>query len=265
MSLFGGFRSFLVGESSGSEDEEDSDQEFSVMSFRSSAASDSFTEPSVWEPSVWEESSVAAPAMSVPVNRAGPYQARADDSIDVAVADFFRNNPQAYTKNSSLTRVRPGMYCLHGRMIEIAMQSTGFVGLPPNLIVKDGPLKQLLADYLENKEDDTAEYSGSVFQAKGALQTIPQSARMTFHDTGTGYSRKEAMMVAKEQAQVREKAATALKDGQMPLQDLQSKYAKSISMKLGKNRGYEDAMSFATIGNSGSHYSSANSHYVAFH
>jgi hypothetical protein len=107
------------------------------------------------------------------------------------------------------------------------------------LVVRDGPLTQPLADYLNHK-DSSAEYSGSVFRVKNALQTIPQAERMTFHDAGAHYSRVEAMKVAKEQACVREKAATMMSKGQtFEPRDLHARYEKTLDMKLGKNRSPE--------------------------
>jgi hypothetical protein len=268
MSFFGSLRALVVNDASSSEEEEEYEQEefdgigcFSAPQGSVVSCRDSFAEPSVCE----SGHVFAAPAMAV--NRAGPYQARADDPIDVKVAEFFRETPQAFVKNSGLIRLRPGMYMLNGRTFEIELENraAGYSGyLIPTLMVKDGPLRQLFADYIENKDDDTAQYSGSVFQTKNAISNIPQNCRMTFNDKGSDYSRKEAMMVAKEQALVREKAATMLKEGQVPTTDLQSKYARSITMKLGRNRGFEDAVSFATVcPGSLSQYSSLPSQYYA--
>lgn len=183
----------------------------------------------------------------------GPYQAREEDPLDVAIAEYFRLNPQAYSNSRGFARIKPGHYLLHGREIVVDFDKTdsfrNLMGEQGYLVVKDGPLKQPLDDYLMNKEA-TAEYSGSVFQVRNALQSIPQDCRMTFHDTGAGYSRIEAMKVAKEQANTREKAAALTKQGQLPGCESQGKlvavYEKTIDRKLGKNVRTEQA-TFATI------------------
>jgi hypothetical protein len=286
-------RAFVVEEESSSDEDEKYEQEFgscwggpqgsmlsaqgSMLSAQGSMLShaESFAQGSVLSTAdsfaiktVFDHGhALAAPTMSAPMIRSGPYQARADDPVDLKVADFFRNFPDAYRKCSSLTRVRPGVYLLHGRMLEVELQNNapGYLGqaqAPSTLMVKDGPLRQMFADYIENKEDDTAQYSGSVFQTKNAVSNIPQMCRMTFHDTGSDYTRKEAMMVAKEQAMVREKAATMMKDGQVPTEDLKKKYAKSITMKLGKNQHFEDAISFAQLAPNDLMYASLPSQYL---
>jgi hypothetical protein len=157
------------------------------------------------------------------------YHAAPGDPLDAVVAEFFRQRPTFSVKHSAaLVRISAGRYAVYGR--EVTMEMT-VSSNKRKLWVKDGPLKQPLDDYLDNK-DATAEYNGSVFQTRKALEKIPQDCKMTFHDTGAGYTRIEAMKVAKEQALVREKAAS----GQAPAGDLRSKYDKTIDAKLGKSR-----------------------------
>merc|ERR1712066_1116568 len=142
----------------------------------------------------------------------------------------------AYAKNSSIARMRPDTYLLHGRTISITRETSSLVGDPGQLVVQDGPLKQPLVEYLENR-DESAEYS---LQVETAIQAIPQDARMTFYDTGANYTtRYEAMQIAREQAIVREKAAVMLNKGRLPPQDLFAEYEAQIDMKLGKNRALE--------------------------
>lgn len=186
-------------------------------------------------------------AAGPPLKLEGPYRAKPEDPIDVEVAEYFRENPQVFYKNRGFTRISAGSYYLHGREITVERQSPDTVGQlmgqKSQLVVRDGPLTQPLADYLAN-EDSSAEYNGSVFKAKNNLQTIPQDCRMTFHDTGAGYSRLEAMKVAKEQAVAREKAAAMLNKGQLSSGELKTQYEKKIDIKLGKNRTPEKAISF---------------------
>jgi hypothetical protein len=174
---------------------------------------------------------VPLPLASPQLKPGGPYQARAEDPIDVAVADFFREHPQAYSMNRGFTRICPGRYLSNGREI-VVEKAVGRFG-DQQLKVRDGPLTQNLGDYLTN-QDSTEQYSGSVFQVKNALHSIPQDCRMTFHDTGAGYSRVEAMKVAKEQAATRENVAQQLQKGQsISPGEIQGKYEKMLEKKLG--------------------------------
>jgi len=176
------------------------------------------------------------PAAKMNTESQGPYKARQEDVIDLAIAEYFRLNPQAFVRG--FVRIEPGHYLCHGREIIVEMETAdslhNLFGRKGYLVVRDGPLTQPFDDYLNNK-DTTAEYNGSVFQAKNALATIPQDCRMTFADTGAGYSRLEAMKVAKQQAMTREKAAKMMNQGQLA-GNLAETYEKAIDRKLGKSR-----------------------------
>jgi len=190
----------------------------------------------------------AAPVAAKPIG--GPYQARMEDKIDVEVAKYFKANPAVFGRNRCFTRIRPGAYYANGREIKVELGPADVVGQlkgeKHRLMVKDGPLRQPLADYLDNKES-SAEYSGSVFKAQNAVQAIPQGCRMTFCDAGTGYSnRLEAMKVAKEQANVREKAATAMKQGKPVAPNLVSNYEKKIGSSLKGKANLTQTLSFAS-------------------
>merc|ERR1719218_528734 len=69
-------------------------------------------------------------------------------------------------------------------------------------------------------EDTSAQYSGSIFQAKNNLQTIRREDRLTFVDTGIDYSRLDAMKIAQEQAVQREAAAYRTKQSKAPPSNL---------------------------------------------
>lgn len=127
-----------------------------------------------------------------------------EDIVDVKLSEYFKAHPEAYLK-TRLTRVNPGVYSIHGHEIKVEWDEDN-----GTLMVKDGPLKQPFDHYL-NFEDTSAQYSGSIFQAKNNLQTIPKECRMTFNDSGKGDTRQAAMKKAKEQAVAREAAARALK------------------------------------------------------
>jgi len=171
----------------------------------------------------------AAPATARP---SGPYQARPEDPIDVEIAEFFRWHPEVFAVNRGFVRISPGHYLLQGREIIVEKQSTV-------LMVRDGPLRQPLADYLCNSES-SAQYSGSVFKAKTNLQSIPQADRMTFADTGQKLSRIDAMKEVKRQAAVREKAASGMSNKTA----VSFKYEKPMDRTLGLTRTPEKSLSF---------------------
>jgi len=187
----------------------------------------------------------AAPVAARPVG--GPYQARMEDKIDVEVAKYFKANPTVFGRNRGFTRISPGAYYANGREIKVELGPADVVGQLKGekyqLMVKDGPLRQPLADYLDDKES-SAEYSGSVFKAQNAVQAIPQGCRMTFCDAGGYSSRLEAMKMAKEQANVREKAATAMKHGRPVAPNLMSNYEKKVGKK--GNSNMTQTLSFAS-------------------
>lgn len=166
-----------------------------------------------------------------------------EDLVDVKIAEYFKANPHTYLR-TRVARARPGVYCIYGREIVVEFEESAgldrLMDKPGELLVKDGPLKQPFADYLAMK-DTTAEYNGSVFQAKNNLQTIPKECRMTFNDPGQNYGRIDAMKVAKEQAFVREAAAKMLTQGQAPATNrLMAKYEKTLDMKLGNNMRHKN-------------------------
>lgn len=166
-----------------------------------------------------------------------PYQPFPQDLIDLHVADYFRKHPEVHAAIPILRR-GAGLYELNGRFIRVELQFIRDQGGQQKalLTVVDGPLRQPFADYMEHK-DATETYSGSVFMAKNSLQAIPQSARMTFQDNNNGYTRVEAMKVAKEQAAVRESAARMMSQGQVVVPDeMKARYQRTISMKLGSSQ-----------------------------
>jgi len=245
--FFQDMKEFIVTGLWGNEENEEAWQEGPLARNVSFFQGESFQDGSVCEPSFCDRRVASATVCyKRPDNglERGPYQARVEDPIDVAIAEYFRLNPQAYSKSRGFARRTPGRYILHGREITVDFHQQGY------LVVIDGPLKQPLDDYLMN-EEATAEYSGSVFQVKNALLSSPQDKRMTFHDTGAGYSRIEAMKVAKEQANTREKAAFLTKQGQLPgcqsQGKLVAKYEKSLDRYLGYNVRNTAEKTFAPI------------------
>jgi len=113
------------------------------------------------------------------------------------------------------------------RRSEVVGQSNGRGGY----VVVDGPLRQPFADYMQHSEAN-AEFEGQDI-GRSSLHQIPKDRRISFNDHNKVYSRLEAMKVAKEQALVREKAATYVKDGQDVPRELMVKYKKAINQKLG--------------------------------
>jgi hypothetical protein len=88
---------------------------------------------------------------------------------------------------------------------------------------------------MEQRENN-AEYSPAGLKCSN-LDMLPRETRMTFQDVGDGYSRLDAMKVAKEQAQIREKAAEYCHAGQDVPAHLWQKYEKAMDVKLGQRWG----------------------------
>ncbi|CAJ1428311.1 unnamed protein product [Effrenium voratum] len=73
--------------------------------------------------------------------------------------------------------------------------------------------------------EENATYDGQDI-VQSNLHLIARDRRISFNDTHKVYNRLEAMKVAKEQALVREKAASYVKDGRDVPQDLMARYKK---------------------------------------
>lgn len=129
---------------------------------------------------------------------------------------------------AQLKRVGEGEYQIDARVVKVGFCRQGF------LVVHDGPLRQPLVDYVGKKES-TAIYHHDGLKTS-SLNAVPKATRISFGDEGERYTRLDAMKVAKEQALVREKAATCMAEGQMVPADLREKYEKTMDIKLGKRR-----------------------------
>jgi len=140
----------------------------------------------------------------------------------------MRDHPAVLAKHNIMrvSRSRPGEYDVDGRAVKIVYDAPR-----DQLMVIDGPMQQPIGDYMKRVEG-TALFSNDGLR-NSALNMLPQEARVTFQDPGVGYSRLDAMKVAKEQAKFREKAADFARAGQAVPQDLIEKYEKSIDLKLG--------------------------------
>lgn len=119
-----------------------------------------------------------------------------------------------------------GVYTIDGRVVKVGYCRSGF------LVVHDGPLRQPFTDYIE-KKDCNQQYHHEGLK-NSTLCSVPKNTRISFGDEEKRYSRLDAMKVAKEQANFREKAATYLAEGQAVPLDLREKYEKTIDIKLGK-------------------------------
>lgn len=145
------------------------------------------------------------------------------DDIDQHVAIFLKYHPQVLQEHTFF-RKYPGVYEFDGRELRLELSERG-------LVVWDGPLRQPLADYMECSERN-AEYDVQGIGVDTNLHSIPREKRMSFNDTHKVYSRLEAMKVAKEQAQMREKAAEFIKDGREIPKDMWNLYKANIGRKL---------------------------------
>jgi len=162
------------------------------------------------------------------------YKGESEDLLDQHVAYFMRKHPEVRKKHN-IQRKRAGVYQLDGREVEIEWQYASEPGGQGFLVVVDGPLRQPFKDYMMDTEAN-AQYEGQDI-GKSNLHMISRDRRISFNDTHKVYSRLEAMKVAKEQALVREKAATYVKDGRdVPQHELMQRYKKNIQIKLGQHK-----------------------------
>jgi len=134
-----------------------------------------------------------------------------EDIVDVQVAKYFEDKPDVYLR-TRLTRLRQGIYSMHGRQLQVEWDESAGKKGKGALMVTDAftermPFDDYLGEYVTMKDTASlygaSQYvdgRGSVFKAPSNLQTIPQDQRMTFVDSGTVYSRVDAMKVANKQA-----------------------------------------------------------------
>jgi len=162
-------------------------------------------------------------------------EANDEDLIHQHVRYFLRHHPKAASCHT-VTRMSDGFYDIDGKQVEVEWQHHPEVGQPGHLVVVDGPLRQPFADYLIMSEAN-AEYDTQPIAKMTALHHVPKESRMTFDDTDKKYTRLEAMRVAKEQANIREKAADYTKEGRQVPGDLVKKYNKTLRQKLGRRGG----------------------------
>ncbi|CAJ1362630.1 unnamed protein product [Effrenium voratum] len=183
-----------------------------------------------------------------------PYKAEPEDLIDQHVAYFLRKNPQAATLHSCLSvgscQVRPRhkiqrRYLLDSRDVQIEWQYATEPGGQGFLVVVDGPLRQPFSDYMMDTEENATYDGQDIVQSN--LHLIARDRRISFNDTHKVYNRLEAMKVAKarlsmgpaeshEQALVREKAASYVKDGRDVPQDLMAlNYAMAMGAEISSN------------------------------
>jgi hypothetical protein len=151
--------------------------------------------------------------------------------MDKHVAYFLRKHPEAQRRHH-IVKVRPAVYNVNGREINVDWQYSETPGEQGFLLAIDGPLRQPFADYMAETEANM-EFDDKRL-GRSSLQQIPKGKRLSFGDSHKAYTRLEAMKVAKEQALVREMAADYVKDGvEVPQRELMLKYKKVISQKLG--------------------------------
>jgi hypothetical protein len=148
------------------------------------------------------------------------------DLIQEHVNHYLKRHPGAECK---IQRKSEGEYIIHGRDVKVQL----YFGANTSLLVQDGPLRQPFDDYMQGEE------ASAVYRQPGlnesCLNQVPKDARLSFADDGeTFFSRVESMAIAKEQALVREKAASYVKQGRTVPSSLMDDYEKTIDLKLGR-------------------------------
>eukprot|EP00929_Paragymnodinium_shiwhaense_P051494 TRINITY_DN25904_c0_g1_i1.p1 TRINITY_DN25904_c0_g1~~TRINITY_DN25904_c0_g1_i1.p1 ORF type:complete len:577 (-),score=95.80 TRINITY_DN25904_c0_g1_i1:229-1959(-) len=153
------------------------------------------------------------------------------DILHLHVQRYLRTHPKVAERHSVL-RKRPGVYSIDGHEVQIEWQHMS-VPTEGFLLAIDGPLKQPLADYMKKTQTNAVYDTGDVAKT-AALHHVPKDKRMTFDDKDKRYGRLQAMRVAKEQALIRERAASLVNDGQnVAIEDLAERYRRNIQRKLG--------------------------------
>uniref|UniRef100_A0A7S4PYU0 Uncharacterized protein n=1 Tax=Alexandrium monilatum TaxID=311494 RepID=A0A7S4PYU0_9DINO len=181
-----------------------------------------------------QDSASTTPRAGGGLRAACPAVADTEDLLDQHVRYYLRRHPREAQRHV-VTRLQYGLYEIDGHQVEIEWQYGAVPGQPGHLLVVDGPLRQPFGDYLEMNEA-TAEYDTQEVEKTSALHHVPKERRMTFDDTHKKYTRLEAMKVAKEQANLREKAADYTRDGKQVPDELVRKYNKALRQKLRHGR-----------------------------
>lgn len=156
------------------------------------------------------------------------------DKVHLCVQAFLQTH-LAIAQAHRVERLKPGVYAVDGNEVHIEWHRAQEPGQPGVLIVVDGPMRQPLPDYLSNTEAN-AQYATDAVEKTSALHRIPKERRMTFDDKNAQYTRLEAMRVAKEQANLREKAAGYIRDGREVPEELVDRYNKALRRKVRSGR-----------------------------
>jgi len=155
------------------------------------------------------------------------------DRIDQHVQYYLRHHPDISRKHKVIKK-RLGVYEINRHEVWVEWQHNYVNPSQGYLLVIDGPLKQPFADYMTMTEAN-AEYDLGTVAKTTPLHHVPKEKRMTFDDTHKQYGRLEAMKVAKEQAALRDKAASYANLGKIVPDELVDKYNRNLDRKLGKN------------------------------
>lgn len=175
------------------------------------------------------------------------HSAAASDQIDQHVRHYLQTHPRVDGRR--LQRKSCGVYTFDGREITIEWQNNDWHNMMPwqasepggCIMVNDGPLRQPFGDYVESR-DANAVYN-SANMRRSNLELLPLESRLSFKDDEDRYGRLDAMKVAKEQANFRERAAEYARAGQLVPPDLMEKYEKAMDIKLGRNKKKASACS----------------------
>lgn len=149
------------------------------------------------------------------------------DALLQRVQRFLWAHPDVAKKNTVVrSQIHGGVYEVNGRVVGLEWQASekasggGADSSDGQLVVIDGAMRFPLSDYL-GMEDLSTTYSCRRIDTTTALHCVPKERRMTFEDgNGECSDRIEAMVVAKKQAQIRERAADFTKAGKRVPEDL---------------------------------------------
>mmetsp|Transcript_23599 Transcript_23599/g.54944 ORF Transcript_23599/g.54944 Transcript_23599/m.54944 type:complete len:499 (+) Transcript_23599:51-1547(+) len=181
-------------------------------------------------PSRQQSPGVFASSMTTQVK---PHSARREKQLELSLldelVDKFLEDPRWATLRESIVRTSPGQYEINGRPIQLKWGGAG-----ETVIVVDGPMQQPLADYVGMSESNATYQGLDKHMVQSDLHALPREMRMTFRGEDNDFSRLQAMQIAKEQAEFREKAAALQRQGQVVPNELVDKYNKNIDKKLGK-------------------------------
>jgi len=165
--------------------------------------------------------------------------AQHNDLLDQHVQYYLSCHPEV-RESRRIKKIMAGCYSINGRQVTLEWEHDDPQGGDGFLVVIDGSFRQAFKDYVSG-DNSTGVYNSEDLK-KSKLHMTPKDSRVTFPDARVNYSKLEAMKVAKEQAQIREKAAHGVNLGHDVPSNLFENYEQVMDSKLGNSRkNYEEA------------------------